>query len=204
MHHHRQVTHRLHRSIGPVVFIGPVKHAHAQEPEEDIIPVLPWDATAQLFTDPDHVPPQDFVTMCLRQSVVDPLDFIKVLYVRSVVQHPNGNLEFPSKSADKLRHKSERKDLIVVWVCVQSPTNTADSMLAFVFSGNLRSAWNHKCCASRKDFATQDHVATVELVSDEWNGHGCRGRVVERVVGKQVEQLIGSADDSAIKWSNLL
>ena len=75
--------------------------------------------------------------MCLGQGVVDPLIFIEAFHVRSVVQHPNGDLEFPSKSADKLRRTSERKDLIVVGVCVCSPTNTADAMSAFIFSGNL-------------------------------------------------------------------
>ena len=142
--------------------------------------------------------------MRLRQGVVNPLVFIEVLNVWSIVQHPNGDLEFPSKSADKLHRKSEWKDLIVVWVCVQSPTNTADAVLAFVFLGNLQPTWNHECCTGRQNLATKNCVATVKLVTDEWDGHGCRGRVVERIVGKQVERLIGSADDSAIERSNLL
>ena len=204
MNHRCRVTHRLRQSIGPVVFIRPVEHAHTQKLEEDVIPVLPWDATTQLFADPDHVPPQDIVAMRLRQGVVDPLVFIKAFNVWSVVQHLNGDLEFPSKSADKLHHISERKDLVVVWVCPHPPTHTANAMLAFVFSGNLRPAWDHEHCASQKDLVTKDRVATVELVSNEWYCHWCRGRVVERIVGKQVERLIGSADDSAIKRSNLL
>ena len=142
--------------------------------------------------------------MRFRQGVIDPNVLVKVLNVRSIVQHPNSNLEFPSKSADKLRRKSEQKDLIVVWVCPHPPTYTADAMLALVFSGNPGPAWDHKHCASREDLATKNCVATVELVSYEWNGHGCRKRVVKRIVGKQVERWIGSADDSAIEWSNLL
>ena len=120
------------------------------------------------------------------------------------MQHPNGNLEFPSKSADKLRHTLERKDLVVVWVCPHPPPSTTDAMLALVFSGNPGPAWDHERCASRKDLATKDCVATVKLVSYEWYSHWCRGRIVERIVGKQVERLIGSADDSAIERSNLL
>ena len=170
-----------------MVFVCPVKHAHAQKLEEDIIPILPWDAMTQLFANPDHVSPQDIVAMRLGQGVVDPLVLVEVLNVRSVVQHPNGNLAFPSKSADKFHHKSEQKDLIVIWVCVQSPTNTADAMLVFVFSGNLQSTWNYKHCTGWEDLATKDRVATVKLVSYEWNCHWCRGRVVERIVGKQVE-----------------
>ena len=102
-----------------------------------VIPVLPWDATTQLFANPDHVSPQDIITMRLGQGVIDPLVLVKVFYVRSIVQHPNGDLEFPSKSADKLHHTSEWKDLIVVWVCAHPPTDTADAMLALVFTGNL-------------------------------------------------------------------
>ena len=59
-------------------------------------------------------------------------------------------------------------------------------MLVFVFSGNPGPAWNHECCASRKDLATKDRVATVKLVSYEWYGHWCKGRVVERIVGVTV------------------
>ena len=77
-------------------------------------------------------------------------------------------------------------------------------MLAFIFSGNPRPAWDHERGASWKDLTTKDRIAMVELVSDEWYGHWCRGRVTERIVGKQVEQLIGSADASAIEQSNLL
>ena len=204
MNHHCRVTHCLRRSIGPVIFICPVEHAHAQKLEEDVIHILPWDATTRLFADPDHVPPQDIVAMHLGQGVVDPLVVIKAFYVWSIVQHPNGDLEFPSKSADKLCHTSERKDLVVVRVCPHPPTHMADAMLALVFPGNLQSTWNHERCAGQKDLATKDRVATVELVSYEWYCHWCRRRVVERIVGKQVEQLIGSADDSAIERSNLL
>ena len=199
------MTHCLCRSVGPVVFILPVKYAHAQKLEEDLIPILPWDATTQLLTNPDHVPPQDIVVMRLGQCVVNPDVLVEVLDVRSVVQHSNSNLEFPSKSADKLHRKSERKDLIVVWVCPHPPAYTTNTMLALVFLGNPGPTWDHERCASWEDLATKDRVATVKLVSYEWNGHGRRRRrVVERIVGKQVERLIGSADDSAIEQSNLL
>ena len=57
MNHRCRVMHRLRRSIGPMVFIHPVEHAHTQKLEEDVIPVLPWDSTTQLFTDLDHVSP---------------------------------------------------------------------------------------------------------------------------------------------------
>ena len=181
-----------------------LEHAYAQKLEEDIIPVLPWDTMTQLFANPNHVPPQDVIAMRLGQGVVDPNIFVEVLDVRSVVQHPNGNLEFPSKSADKLHRKSERKDLIVVRVRVQTPTDMADAVLAFVFSGNPGPAWDHEHCAGRQNLATKDRIAMVKLVTNEWDGHGCRRRVVERIVGKQVERLIGGADDSAIERSNLL
>ena len=65
MNHRCRVTHRLRQSIGPMVFILPVEHAHTQKLEEDLIPALPWDMMAQLFADPDHVPPQDIIIMCL-------------------------------------------------------------------------------------------------------------------------------------------
>ena len=73
-------------------------------------------------------------------------------------------------------------------------------MLAFVFARNPGPAGDHERCASWKKLATKDRVAMVELVSYEWYGHWCRGKVVERIV----ERLIGSADDSAIERSNLL
>ena len=198
------MTHRLRRSIGPVIFVLPVKYAHAQKPEEDLIPILPWDATTQLFANPDHVPPQPIIVMHLGQGVVKPDVLVEMLDIWSIVQHPNGNLEIPLEVSRQLCHTSERKDLVVVRVCSHPPTYAANAMLAFVFSGNPGPAWDHKRCASREDLATKDRVATVKLVSDEWYGHWCRGRVVERIVGKQVERLIGSADDSAIERSNLL
>ena len=77
-------------------------------------------------------------------------------------------------------------------------------MLAFVFSGNPGSAWDYERCASWKKLATKDRIATVKLVSYEWYGHWCRGRVGEGIVGKQVERWIGGADDLAIERSNLL
>ena len=72
MNHRRRMTHCLRQSIGPVIFVLPVKHAHAQELEEDLIPILPWDATMKLFANPDHVPPKDIVVMRLGQGVVHP------------------------------------------------------------------------------------------------------------------------------------
>ena len=80
----------------------------------------------------------------------------------------------------------------------------ANAMLSFVFLRDLCPTGCHEHCTGRKDLALQDRVATVELVSYEWNCHWCRGRVVERIVGNQVERLIGSANDSAIERPNLL
>ena len=77
-------------------------------------------------------------------------------------------------------------------------------MLALVFTGNTVPALDYERCAGGQDLVPKDCVVMVELVTLEWNSHGDRGRVVERIVGKQVEQLIGSADNSAIKRSNLL
>ena len=88
---------------------------------------------------------------------------------------------------DKRHHTTERKDLVVGWVRPKPPTNTADAMLSLVLSRDLRPAGCHKRCTSREDLALQDNVAMVELVSNEWNGHWCRRKVVERIVGKQVE-----------------
>ena len=80
----------------------------------------------------------------------------------------------------------------------------AHAMLALVFTGNAVPTLDYECCAGGQDLAPKDRVTAIELVTLEWNGHGGRGRVVERIVGKQVKRLIGSADDSAIKQSNLL
>ena len=113
MNHCCRVTHRLRRSVSPIVLVLPVEHAHAQELEEDLIPILPWDATTKLFADPDHVPPQDIVVVCLGQGVIHPDVLVEVLDVRSVVQHPNGNLEFPSKSADNSATLQSGKTLLL-------------------------------------------------------------------------------------------
>ena len=101
----------------------------------------------------------------------------------------------PSKSVDERYHTTERKDLVVGWVCPKPPTNTADAMLSLVFSRDLCPAGCHECCAGWEVLALKDCIATVELVSYEWNCHWCKGRLVERIVGKQVERLIGSAND---------
>ena len=113
MNHRCGVTHRLHRSIGPIVFVLPVEHAHAQKPVEDLVPVLPWDVMTQLFANLNHVPPQPVVVVYLGQEVVHPDVLIEVLDVRSVVQHPNGNLEFPSKSADNSATLQSGKTLLL-------------------------------------------------------------------------------------------
>ena len=187
MNHRCRMMHRLRRGIGPVVFILPVEYAHTQKPIEDLVPILPWDATMQLFANPDHVPPQPVVVMNLGQEVVHPDVLIEVLDVRSVVQHPNGNLESPRSQQTTPPH-FRAEDLVVVRVCSHPPTYAANAMLAFVFSGNPGPAWDHERCARQEDLATKDCVATVELVSFKWYGHWCRGRVVERIVGKQVER----------------
>ena len=141
--------------------------------------------------------------MYLGQEVVHPDILVEMLDIRSIVQHPNGNLESPQSQQTTPPH-FRAEDLVVVRVCSHPPTDTANAMLAFVFSGDPGPAWDYEHCASRKKLATKDRVATVKLVSFEWYGHWCRGRVVERIVGKQVERMIGSADDLASKRPNLL
>ena len=92
MNHRCRVTYRLRRSIGPVIVPVPVEHAHTDQLEEDIILVLPWNPKAELFANPDHVPPQGVVAIGLPELISPPLLLIKALRIWSPVQHPDSNL----------------------------------------------------------------------------------------------------------------
>ena len=77
----------------------------------------------------------------------------------------------PLKSADKCYHTTKQKDLVVGGVCSKTPSNMADTMLSFVFPGDLHSPCCHEHCAGREVLVFKDHITMVELVSYEWNGH---------------------------------
>ena len=108
--------------------------------------------------------------MRLGQEVIHPDVLVEVFSVRSVVQHPNGNLE-PPRSQQTTPPHFRAEDLVVVRVCSHPPTDAANAMLAFIFSGDPGPVWDYECCASRKKLATKDCVATVKLVSYEWYCH---------------------------------